>query len=133
MKQNETQKTQKNAKRPKTPSTYVCIKCKKIFKSRTTLWRHGKKCLTNVKNEHYNDVEDQKAPVLKNKMIVDKLIQIVEVQKTNQELTNQLVQQQVDILEKFAASQITPHDAIKRQNWQFTNASTYSLFFGTVT
>ena len=114
MKQNETQKTQKNAFFRKTnfiqqsSTKYVCQNCKKILKSRTTLWRHGKKCCKQDQSPPPIPVEKGSKDFSKNNVIVDKLIQIVEVQKTNQELTNQLVQQQVDLLEKFAAtSQIT--------------------------
>ena len=114
MKQNETQKTQKNVKFRKVkkthipPTKYVCSNCEKIVKSRTTLWRHQKKCDKEASKAISTFVEKVPENISKNSAIVDKLIEIVEVQKTNQELTNQLVQQQVDILEKFAAtSQIT--------------------------
>ena len=114
MKQNETQKTQKNAKlwkvknSHKSPTKYVCPNCKKMVKSRTTLWRHQKKCIKEEQKCHFTTVGKKEINISKNNVIVDKLIEIVEVQKTNQELTNQLVQQQVDILEKFASSsQIT--------------------------
>ena len=114
MKQNETQKTQKNVKIRKEkiyqqlPTKYKCRNCKKTVNSRTTLWRHQKKCVKEVQVGHSIVVEEKEIHNSKNNTIVDKLIEIVEVQKTNQELTNQLVQQQVDILEKFATtSQIT--------------------------
>jgi len=114
MKQNETQKTQKNAKFRKEKNVqiattkYNCQKCKKRLKSRTTLWRHRKICFRPTEKGLTMIVEELPNNISKNNAIVDKLIQIVEVQKTNQELTNQLVQQQVEILEKFAAtSQIT--------------------------
>ena len=67
-----------------------------------------KKCIKEEQKCHFTTVGKKEINISKNNVIVDKLIEIVEVQKTNQELTNQLVQQQVDILEKFASSsQIT--------------------------
>ena len=77
----------------------MCPNCKKIVKSRTTLWRHQKKCDKEGAKALSATVGSKDIKISKNSAIVDKLIEIVEVQKTNQELTNQLVQQQVDGLE----------------------------------
>jgi hypothetical protein len=50
---NETQKTQKNS------VTLNCKKCGILFNSRTTLWRHGKKC-------DAEESEENETPVLQN-------------------------------------------------------------------
>ena len=122
MKQDGTQKTHKNAKHSKTAFIFDCEVCSKSFKSRTTLWRHKKKCNIHIKNEPPKDVEGEIIEHNNNNAFVDKLIQIVEVQKINQELTNQLVQQQVDILEKFTnTSQIT-------NNNNYNNKMTINMY-----
>ena len=80
-----------------------CDKCNKEFNSRTTLWRHKKKC-GFIKEE-----EDEKT-------LVDALRKVVEVQKTNQEL----VKQNADMLEKLSKqTNITNNSQIT--NSQITN------------
>jgi len=57
MKQNETNLY------PKSAPGFGCINCEKIFNSRTTLWRHAKKCTYNATNNlssnHINNEEDK--------------------------------------------------------------------------
>ena len=48
---------------PKSAPGFSCNNCEKIFNSRTTLWRHKKKCIYNATNNiscnHINNEEDK--------------------------------------------------------------------------
>jgi hypothetical protein len=53
---NETNETKKSQKSPNDNKIYQCL-CGIVFYSRTTLWRHKKKCQTNNNNNNNNNTQ----------------------------------------------------------------------------
>jgi hypothetical protein len=61
---------------------FICKTCNKIYKNRTGLWRHKKKCFIETKNPEQNGNSDTK-------QLTDLVMKVVE---QNKELTNQIVE-----------------------------------------
>jgi hypothetical protein len=82
MKQNETNLY------PKSAPGFGCINCEKIFNSRTTLWRHAKKCTYNATNNlssnHINNEEDKDFKIDK-EFVMSLMTQNQELIKENNE------------------------------------------------
>jgi uncharacterized C2H2 Zn-finger protein len=64
---------------------YACQNCKKIFKSRTTLWRHNNVCLLDATNVANDSKEEMKQMTL---MIMQLMTQNSELMSKNSELMN---------------------------------------------
>ena len=119
-------KQMKHEKLPKSrQSIYACKTCNQNFKSRTTLWRHTKEsCVGMIKNSELSELSKlskfvesselsskstQNLPesyelekFQNNDPLINTLLKIVEVQTKNQVITNELVKQNTEIMEKIA-------------------------------
>jgi len=67
------------------PHGYPCEKCKKIFNSRTTLWRHNNACLLDAANATNDSKEEMKQMT---SMIMQLMTQNSELMSKNSELMN---------------------------------------------
>ncbi len=82
---------------------FACKNCNKIMKSRTTLWRHEKKCMNENKNVMMNDIEEElnklksENELLKNEN--DKLKNKI-IESTEQTVTNNTFNVQVFLNEE---------------------------------
>jgi hypothetical protein len=91
MKQNETENERKRVIN-KTPLHYDCEMCSKTFKSRTTLWRHKKKC--KMMNE--NVVVKEESSGLNEKMLFEFIQKQTEQQNKLMESVVKLAEQQAN-------------------------------------
>lgn len=91
MKQNETENERKRVIN-KTPLHYDCEMCSKTFKSRTTLWRHKKKC--KMMNE--NVVVKEESGDLNEKMLFEFIQKQTEQQNKLMESVVKLAEQQAN-------------------------------------
>jgi hypothetical protein len=74
---NETNETiETNPETPNCPNTYMCHICDKIFKSRTTLWRHRKTCIEESKTDLV--IVEPPKPTLDPNMVFDFVKQMTE-------------------------------------------------------
>jgi uncharacterized C2H2 Zn-finger protein len=67
------------------PHGYPCQKCKKVFNSRTTLWRHNNACLLDTANAANDSKEEMKQMT---SMIMKLMTQNSELMSKNSELMN---------------------------------------------
>ena len=67
------------------PHGYPCQKCKKVFNSRTTLWRHNNACLLDTANASNDSKEEMKQMT---SMIMQLMTQNSELMSKNSELMN---------------------------------------------
>jgi uncharacterized C2H2 Zn-finger protein len=67
------------------PHGYPCQKCKKVFNSRTTLWRHNNACLLDTANAANDNKEEMKQMT---SMIMQLMTQNSELMSKNSELMN---------------------------------------------
>jgi hypothetical protein len=67
------------------PHGYPCQKCKKVFNSRTTLWRHNNACLLDTANAANDSKEEMKQMT---SMIMQLMTQNSELMSKNSELMN---------------------------------------------
>ena len=101
-------KQMKQEKLPKSrQGIYACKQCNQNFKSRTTLWRHTKESCTGLmKNTVKEDFDglSKSMELLQKKEdpLINTLLKLVEVQTKNQVISNQLVKQNTEIMERIA-------------------------------
>ena len=95
-----------------------CYKCNKIYKNRTGLWRHLKKCDNNLEKI----VNSQNEP-LQNNMILDSNM-VLELIKQNQEFKSLILEQQNKLIELSSKTNTTNN--ITNTN---SNNKTFNLNF----
>ena len=143
---NETDLKQKNA--INLQNNFKCILCNKIFKSRTSLWRHGKTCdgveepkieeepcqeenqlmdLENMSDKDYKDMV-LKEVMKENKKLKEQLIEQDRHHLT--EMNQQLVQQNADMHETM--NKMIPHmgnggDTNSHNTNNITNNNTFNM------
>lgn len=133
MAQNETNETKKE-KKEKHNITNIC-ECGKIYYSRTTLWRHKKKCISK-KNDKDNDFEEDKEDESiydsddeehKNKKVTSNIDaqMLLDVLKQNQEFQMFMMEQQKQMMEM--AKSFNTNNTINNTNCNNTNNNTFNL------
>lgn len=72
---------------------FKCCNCNKIYKHKSSLWRHQRHCLNNYNNENiYNEIEENEITINKDNSFIDSDL-IVQLINENKELKNLLMEQ----------------------------------------
>ena len=92
---NQQKSTISNIKVPKSSATFTCSNCDKLFKDRSGLWRHSKKCKINL-----NYIDDTSVININDKNIMFQILKqnddfkqlIIDQNKTILEQSNQIIE-----------------------------------------
>jgi hypothetical protein len=122
-------------KSPKIPTAYKCEKCEKIYKTRTGLWYHNKKCTysknvclqdCNETTNEYNVTNIQDKTLDKNVITTELIFSMIQQSK---ELQNLLVEQSKTIFELSKNNQINNNSNNNINNINSNNKAFNLNFF----
>jgi len=136
-----TSKHKKMQKMQKTQE-YICLNCKKEYKTRTGLWFHKKKCFESNEDKYEDEDEDKdenededKEAEIKELEKLEKHEFVLYLIKENQEFKKMLIEQQNtildsqnNILESNKQNQELMMEIVKKPNYNTTNNNNCNSF-----